>query len=63
MWLNVTDSISDYNRVILSTHRETVKAYNDGKYVLRCDGKFIGSFSSEEVVKEAKKYEKCVTDY
>jgi len=23
MWLNVTDSISDYNRVILSTHQES----------------------------------------
>jgi hypothetical protein len=64
MWLNVTDSISVYNRVILSTHQAAVKAYNDGKYVHACDGKYIGSFSSEEeAVKEAKKYEKCVIDY
>jgi hypothetical protein len=27
------------------------------------NGKYIGSFSSEEAVREAKKYEKCVIDY
>jgi hypothetical protein len=33
------------------------------KYVLAFDGKYIGSFSSEEAGMEAKKYEKCVIDY
>jgi hypothetical protein len=64
IWLDVTDSLSDRNRVVLNTYPEAIKAYNDGKYILACDGEYIGSFDTEEeAIREAKKYGKCVIDY
>jgi len=64
IWLDITDSLSDNNRVALNTHPDAIKAYNDGKYVLACDGKYVGSFDTEEeAIREAKKYGKCVIDY
>jgi len=61
LWLNVTDSISDQNYAILKTNQEAVKAFNEGNYVLVCDGRYVGSFDDEKkALEKAKEYEKCM---
>jgi len=42
MWLNVTNSVSDQNYAILKTNPDAEKAFNEGRYVLACDGKYVG---------------------
>jgi hypothetical protein len=42
MWLNVTNSVSDQNYAILKTNPDAEKAFNEGRYVLACDGKYMG---------------------
>jgi hypothetical protein len=61
LWLNVTEGMNDYNYVVLKTDPRALKAYNEGKYVLACDGEFIGAFDSEkEAVERGKGHKKCM---
>jgi len=51
----------DINSIVLRTDKEAKKAYEEGKYVLVCDGKFVGAYDTEEeAIKHAKGYERCV---
>ena len=59
LWLDVTGR--DYNYVVLKTNPEALKAYNEGKYVLACDGEYIGAFDSEkEAVEKGRGHKKCM---
>jgi len=50
----------DINSVVMRSDKEAKKAYEEGKYVLVCDGKFIGAYDTEEeAIKHAKGYEHC----
>ena len=61
LWLNFTEGIGDYNYVVLKTNPEAIKAHNEGKYVLACDGEYIGAFDSEkEAVEKGKGHKKCM---
>ncbi|QXJ31825.1 ribbon-helix-helix domain-containing protein [Saccharolobus shibatae] len=43
LWPEVANSVKDLNYVVLKTDPNAIKAYNEGKYVLVCEGKFIGA--------------------
>ncbi|BFH74071.1 hypothetical protein SJAV_20150 [Sulfurisphaera javensis] len=59
-WLSSLDSLVDENNIVLKTDKRAIESYEEGKYVLVCDGKFIGGFESEEeVIRIAKNYKKC----
>ncbi|WP_222703220.1 ribbon-helix-helix protein, CopG family [Acidianus manzaensis] len=61
LWLNSLESIPNENYIVMKTDKNAIEAYERGKYVLVCDGKFIGSFDSEEeVINTAKSYNKCM---
>lgn len=61
LWLNLTEGIYDYNYIVLKTNPEALKAYKEGKYVLACDGEFIGAFDSEkEAIEMGKVHKKCM---
>ncbi|AWR98559.1 hypothetical protein [Metallosphaera hakonensis] len=61
LWLNVADSVSDQNYAILKTTPEAIKAFNEGNYVLACDGKYVGFFEDEKkALEKAKEYNKCM---
>jgi len=49
----------DANSVVMRTDKEAAKVYEEGKYVLVCDGKFVGAFDTEEAIKHSKGYERC----
>jgi len=50
----------DANSVVMRSDKEAKKAYEEGKYVLVCDGKFVGAYDTEEeAIKHAKGYEHC----
>ncbi|BCU68795.1 ribbon-helix-helix domain-containing protein [Stygiolobus caldivivus] len=61
LWLEVTNSVKDLNYAVLKTDPNAIKAYNEGKYVLVCEGKVIGAFESEEeAIEKAKGHTKCL---
>lgn len=46
---------------MLKTSQEAVKAFDERKYVLVCDGRYVGSFDDEKkALEKAKDYEKCM---
>lgn len=58
-----TEGIPSENRAVLRRDREAIEALDKGKFVLVCDGKFIGAFDTEDQAIEASRgYRICVID-
>lgn len=54
------------NALVLSTDKRAIEAYEAGKYVLVCDGQYVGAFNSEKEVFEflkGKNYQQCIIDH
>lgn len=60
-WLDSLEGIVNENSLIMKTNEKAIENYEKGKYVLVCDGKYVGSFDSEdEAIQIAKNYTKCM---
>lgn len=58
--VNIKDTYTLQNNLVLKTDRRAIEEYEKGKYVLVCDGKYVGAFESEkEAMEHSKGFTRC----